>query len=162
MTGETIALLVRNLVFLCCLVKLSMSDFKEYKIPDHCLVISAVAWIMAIPFAFHFYGGWSGIFSHLMAAVIYGSGIFLIAVLMEHILKRDSLGGGDIKLIAVMGLYLGMDETLYAMLGACILTLAVMLWPRTKSRKKRDVFPFGPALAVATGVMVLWDFCRTL
>ncbi|MDY5846452.1 MAG: A24 family peptidase, partial [Bariatricus sp.] len=81
---------------------------------------------------------------------------------MEHILKRDSLGGGDIKLIAVMGLYLGMDETLYAMLGACILTLAVMLWPRAKSRKKRDVFPFGPALAVATGVMVLWDFCHTL
>ena len=82
---------------------------------------------MAIPFAYQDYGGWSGIAVHLLAAVVYGGGVLILSILIEQIFKKESLGGGDVKLIAVMGLYLGMNLSLYALFFACIFGLVILL-----------------------------------
>ena len=119
MEYDSIALNLRNLVFFFCMLYLSVEDLKRYRIPDKCLGISVIAWCMAIPFAYQDYGGWSGIAVHLLAAVVYGGGVLILSILIEQIFKKESLGGGDVKLIAVMGLYLGMNLSLYALFFAC-------------------------------------------
>ena len=101
MEYDSIALNLRNLVFFFCLLYLSVEDLKRYRIPDKCLGISVIAWCMAIPFAYQDYGGWSGIAVHLLAAVVYGGGVLILSILIEQIFKKESLGGGDVKLIEI-------------------------------------------------------------
>ncbi|MGN0403844.1 MAG: prepilin peptidase [Bariatricus sp.] len=149
-------LCLRNLVFLCCLFCLTLVDLESYIIPDGCLLISAGAWVAAIPFSFVEYGGWSGIALHLLAAVVYGGGLLLLSLLMDHLLKKESLGGGDIKLFAVMGLYLGMISSLFALLLACILGLVLAGIRRKSEEEGGALIPFGPAIAAASWFMLLY------
>lgn len=149
-------LCLRNQIFLCCLYCLTLVDLESYIIPDGCLLISAAAWVAAIPFAWSEYGGWSGVLFSLLSAVAYGGGMFLCSLIMDHILKKDSLGGGDIKLFAVMGLYLGMLPSLFALLLACILGLVFAVMNTKRNENSGGQIPFGPAIAAAIWIMLLY------
>ncbi|MBE6994546.1 MAG: prepilin peptidase [Ruminococcaceae bacterium] len=142
-------LFVRDMIFLSCLFCLSLVDLDSYIIPDGCHVISILAWMLYLPFS-----GWSGqkILIDFLAAVIFGGGVLLIALIMDKILKKESLGGGDVKLFAVMGLYLGLAGSLFAMMLACVLGLLLALVRRGENGR----IPFGPAIAAATAVMLLF------
>ncbi|MGN0169640.1 MAG: prepilin peptidase [Lachnospiraceae bacterium] len=147
---------LRNMIFFFCLFCLSLVDLENRIIPDGCLIISVVVWIAAIPFAFGEYGGWNGIFLNLLSAVVYGGGMLLLSLLMDHILRKESLGGGDIKLFAVMGLYLGLVASLFALLFACLFGLVLAVGLAKRSSKFNGVIPFGPAIAAATWTMLTY------
>lgn len=147
---------LRNLVFLCCLFCLALVDLRNYIIPDECLMISVAAWVAAIPFAFREYGGWISIFQNLLASVMYGGGMLVLSLAMDYILKKKSLGGGDIKLIAVIGLYLGKIASLFVLLFACVLGLLfVMIYGKSKKGTGEQI-PFGPAIAAAGWLMLMY------
>lgn len=143
---------LRNWVFLCCLFFLSLVDLENSTIPDGSLIIAALAWLIALPFT-----GWSlkdaGL--RLLTGLGFGAALLLISLLMDRLLKKDSLGGGDIKLFAVAGLYLGLAGTLFALMLSCIIGLifALILF-RGEARGK--AFPFGPSIAAACALMLLF------
>ena len=90
--------------------------------------------------------------------LLLGGGLFLLmAVLSVVILKREGMGGGDIKLIAMIGAFLGWHAVLVtiflgAVLGAFV-GIALMLL-RRKGRK--DPVPFGPFLAIGAVLTMVW------
>ena len=135
--------LARNYVFLSCLFCLSLVDLDSFIIPDGCLILSALAWVLALPWM-----GYAlrdiGIF--LLSAALYGGGTLALSLVMDRVLRKDSLGGGDIKLFAVMGLYLGPIASLFALILACVLGL---LFAWATRRGAGTPFPFGPAIAAA-------------
>lgn len=152
---------MRNLILLGCLFWLSLVDLESYIIPDRCLIIAAAAWVAAIPFEFEKYGTLMGIGTHVLSAFVYGGGVLALSLLMDIVLKKESLGGGDIKLIAVMGLYLGMDASLFAMLISCILGLIFVLVRKGIHPNAEDHFPFGPAIAVSIWIILMYgDFLK--
>ena len=140
----------RNLIFLCCLFCLSLVDLEESFIPNGCLLIPAAVWGVTAPFLGM---GWDGAGRHLLAAVGLGGGMLLISLVMDRILGRETLGGGDIKLFAVVGLYLGLVGSLFTLFFSCILGLLFALVQR---RGAGQPFPFGPAIAAATAAMLLF------
>ncbi len=143
---------LRNWVFFCCLFFLSMTDLECSTIPDGSLITAALAWLAALPFL---RPERAEIMSSLLAAVIFAGGILLLSLLMDRILKKESLGGGDIKLFAVVGLYLGLAGTLFTVILACIIGLisAVLI---NKDGLKGKAFPFGPSISLAAGLMLLY------
>lgn len=143
-------LCLRNWIFICCLFCLSLADIEGYIIPDGCLVIPAAAWIAAAPFAGM---GLSELGSGLLAGLVFGGGMLLMSLAMDRLLKKESLGGGDIKLFAVVGLYLGFMGTLFALLLSCVLGLLCAALTR---KRRGEQIPFGPAIAAATLIML---FC---
>ena len=145
-------LCLRNYVFLCCLFCLTLTDLDDMIIPDGCHIISAAAWLLALPFTFT---GWADTLLHILAAVVFGGVLLGISVIMDRRLGRESLGGGDIKLFAVTGLYLGFAGTLFTVLLSCILGLAVYAAVLRKN-KSGQAFPFGPSIAAAAAVMLLF------
>lgn len=147
------AVFLRNLVFGCCLFCLSLVDLEILIIPDGCLITAALAWAVALPFSSM---GMGEIILHLLAALLYGGGILLLSLAADHILKKESLGGGDIKLFAVMGLYLGMTASLFAMLLSCILGLLFALPRKMNMTGQDEHFPFGPSIAAAIWIMLLY------
>ncbi len=82
-----------------------------------------------------------------------GWGLFYLVAF----LSRGGMGGGDIKLIAMIGAFLGWEKMLLTiMLGAfagSIVGIALMIFFR-KSRKY--AVPFGPFLALGALVSLLW------
>ena len=102
-----------------------------------------------------FYGfGWREILLHLAAGLVYGGGILVLSLLMDKVLKKESLGGGDIKLLAVIGLYLGFVCALFALIAACLIGLVCVLLLRRKDAPPQ--IPFGPYLSAGFWLMLLW------
>ena len=142
---------LRNYVFLCCLFLLTLTDLDDMTIPDGCHIVSAVAWLAAAPFVFT---GFRDAAYNVLAGLAYGGGLLGISLVLDKVLGRDSLGGGDIKLFAVVGLYLGFVGTLFALLIACVVGLA--LHALSRGREGSREFPFGPSIALASAAMLLY------
>ncbi|MBR4798730.1 MAG: prepilin peptidase [Clostridia bacterium] len=149
--GLTVTAL-RNWIFLCCLFCLSLVDYESFVIPNGCLIIAALAWAAALPFGEEpLTALWKG----LLSGFVYGAGLLLVSLLLDKILKKDTLGGGDIKLFAVIGLYLGMVGTLFAVIFACVLGLLFAI-ARRAFKKEGEQIPFGPAIAASATLMLLF------
>jgi leader peptidase (prepilin peptidase)/N-methyltransferase len=136
-------LCLRNYVFLIVLYLLTLTDLDTMTIPDSCHVIAIAAWIVTAPVLY----SWSEALPYVLAAVVFGGGVLAISLVMDHILQKDSLGGGDIKLIFVIGLYFGFVGTLFVLILSCVLGLVFNL-------TKKKQFPFGPWLAGAAAIML--------
>ena len=145
------ALCLRNFLFLCCLFLLTLTDLEDMIIPDGCHIAAAAAWLAALPFTFT---GWGDALKSVLAAVAFGGGLLAVSLVMDRLLGRDSLGGGDIKLFAVVGLYLGFIGSLFALMLACIVGLALQGLLRRRGGER--AFPFGPSIALAAAAMLLY------
>lgn len=145
-------LCLRNYIYICCLFCLSLVDMDSMTIPDGCHIIPAAVWLAALPFVF---ASWRETGLQALAGVLYGGGLLGISLVLDKLLGRDSLGGGDIKLTAVAGLYLGMTGTLFMLIAGCLIGLTFYLMRRRKG-PEGEPFPFGPSLAAATGLMLLY------
>ena len=77
--------------------------------------------------------------------------VLLLILLIEKIWKKEALGGGDIKLIFVTGMYMGWEKNLWMLLIACMMGAVVgIVRAREKVTKEEAYFPFGPMIALAT------------
>jgi len=96
------------------------------------------------------------------AGLFLGGGILLLTgILGNWIYKKDSMGGGDIKLIAMLGAFLGMKNVMLVFLLGPILALPFALY--VKLARKKETIPYGPFLALAGAWLFFygnqtWDF----
>lgn len=85
----------------------------------------------------------------LLGIVIGGGSLFLVAWTYSTITKKEGMGGGDIKLLAMMGAVVGWKGVLFTIFVASLVGtlagLAVML--QTRKDMKLAV-PFGPFLSI--------------
>jgi len=87
-----------------------------------------------------------------------GGSLYLIALLGDWLFKKESMGGGDIKMAAMLGAFLGWQKVLFIFMASAVIGLVVsviMLAVSARLRKTR-VVPFGPFIALAAMVAVIW------
>ncbi|MFQ5899881.1 MAG: prepilin peptidase [Candidatus Methylomirabilia bacterium] len=139
--------LIPVMLFLSALVAITAIDLEHQLIPDRITLPGiavgfAASWVVPQP-------------SWLDASIgiLLGGGIFLVIILVSG----GGMGGGDMKLGAMMGAFLGWKVTLLALLLAVVLggTVAVVLL-LTGVRGRKDPVPFGPFLAVGSLVGLFW------
>jgi len=93
----------------------------------------------------------------LIGMLIGGGTYLLIAITAQLILKKEGLGGGDIKLMAMIGLILGWKLTLVSMLLSVYiggLIGSILLFFKIKNRT--DTIPYGPIIAFGTFITMLF------
>ena len=96
----------------------------------------------------------------LLGILVGGGTFYLAAVLGEWIFKKESMGGGDIKLAMMLGAFLGWQKILLvlllsAFLGSLIGGIALFF---SKDVKETRTIPFGPFLALGAVIaMFLGD-----
>lgn len=80
-----------------------------------------------------------------------GGSLFVVAIIGKWIFKKDAMGGGDIKIMAGVGTFIGWDKVLFAIFVACLLgsIVGVFLIIFKKIARKQEI-PFGPYLALAS------------
>lgn len=83
--------------------------------------------------------------------------LLLLAVVGKFIFKRESVGMGDVKLLILMGAYLGFPGVIIAFyLGVILSFLYIMTAFAANKIKLGDTFPFGPFIAIGAVVYILW------
>jgi leader peptidase (prepilin peptidase)/N-methyltransferase len=88
-----------------------------------------------------------------LLGILVGGGI-LFAII---ILSGGGMGGGDMKLAAMLGAFLGWKPTLVALfLGALLGGLVAITLLASGRRKRKDPVPFGPFLAAGALVSLFW------
>ena len=117
------------------------------QIGDAALVASA-AMVRMIPFGLTLGDG-------LVGALVLGGGSLAVSIVFERLAQRPSMGGGDIKLLAVVGLFLGWERGLWCLFSACLIVLVMQVVSRVREGGKgigSQTFPFAPAILV--GVII--------
>jgi len=81
---------------------------------------------------------------------------FMIGGITYLIIKKEGMGGGDIKLVAVIGLFLGLKNFIQvfviAFLVAAIVSIFLLIF---KKKTRTDYVPFGPFLCIGTYITML-------
>ena len=142
---------LRSFMLACSLFVLSLTDIEDRVIPNGCIITAAVSWAVTEPFLFT---GWRDMWMHIAAMAVSAAAILCLSLVMDAVLKKDSLGGGDVKLIGVLALYLGFAGTMFMLFFASVLAI---VWAFAAGRLKRgQIITFGPFLSAAGMAMVLF------
>ncbi|MDI6743229.1 MAG: prepilin peptidase [Smithella sp.] len=93
----------------------------------------------------------------LLGLIIGGGTLLVIALAYELIAKREGMGGGDIKLLAMIGGFLGWKSLIFILLCSSLLgaVVGLSLIIINKQDMKYAV-PFGPFLAAAVVAYIFW------
>ena len=91
----------------------------------------------------------------LVGALVLGGGSLAVSIAFERLAQRPSMGGGDIKLLAVIGLFLGWERGLWCLFAACLVVLVIQVVSRVREGGKgiaSQTFPFAPAILVGVAI----------
>lgn len=86
-----------------------------------------------------------------------GGGIGFAIFLLIAIASRGGMGWGDVKLAALIGLATGFPLVFFSIImGAILGGIVAVALVIAKKRKRRETIPFGPFLALAAMITLLW------
>lgn len=135
------------LILVSGLIVATFIDFEYQLIPDSVSLGGlALGLIMA---ALH-----KTIVASLIGAAVGALSIYLIGVLGTMIFKKEAMGFGDVKLLAMIGSFVGWQKVLLVFFLAPFFgaTVGIIL----KIRYKVETIPYGPYLALAAVIVILW------
>ena len=138
--------LALGLVLCTVLVAITLTDLDLRLIPNKFVLAGAIAAVAIV--AIFDPGSFD---TRLIAAAVAGGALFLIALAYPR-----GMGMGDVKLVAMMGLYLGRAVAPALLIGfASGAVVGVALMARQGAQARKQAVPFGPFLALG-GVIALW------
>lgn len=128
-------------------------DLEHGIIPDRLnlavLCLGVLAFLLGAP-------GVEGAGMTVGGMLAYAGAAWLLRRVFMAVMKREPMGLGDVKFFGAAGFWLALDaETTAAFMfisGVSGIVLG-LLWRRLSGREE---FPFGPALALALAVMIVW------
>ena len=141
---------VSAMILCSCLFCLSLVDLEIQIIPDRFLVIPAVVRTAQL----FWESGWQGFLRGIFPGICIGAGILIFSLVMDRILKKDTMGGGDIKLLAVLGMYLPLPQCMVLLIIACV--IGILIGAVLMKKKPDTPFPFGPAISLAGWITLLF------
>ena len=134
-------------VFLAALVAITVIDLRHQIIPDAITLPGVVAGLLA-SFATDRIA-----WVESVGGILLGAGLFVAVIL----LSRGGMGGGDLKLGAMLGAFLGWQALLVALFVAVMLGgLSAVALLASGRLARKDAIPFGPFLAIGGAVALFW------
>lgn len=146
--GLTIELLIA-LVFISSLIIVIISDIEYMIILDEVLIITSL--ILVIIYIFGF--GLEQTAYHIYAGIGAFLAMYTIKIIGDKAFKKESLGGGDIKLMFIFGLVIGFPMSICTIFIATFIAFPVALIILFSS--KENIIPFGPFLSMAAIIILV-------
>ncbi|PPA71549.1 prepilin peptidase [Jeotgalibacillus proteolyticus] len=141
--------LAAALVFSSLLIIITVTDLVYMIIPDKILLLFG-AFLIVIRTVEPLNPWWD-------APAGSAAGFFLLFFIA--ILSKGGMGGGDIKLYAVIGLVLGVKLTLLSFFLATLIgTAAGLIGLMLKGKNRKDQIPFGPSIAAGSIAAYFWGY----
>lgn len=165
---------IKACVFAAILIELIFSDLETRFLPDEftlggLLVGLVFAWLAPIQGGIvRFFLPWAmgpkyaSVIEALAAALISGGVLWIVAKLYYALRHKEGLGFGDIKMVAMMGAFLGVEGVLLALIAGSLLGSVIGLayiWFTSKDAGSYEL-PFGTFLGV--GALIVGLFGRPI
>jgi leader peptidase (prepilin peptidase)/N-methyltransferase len=132
------------LVFVYALIVIAFIDLDTYLIPDVLSLTGIAVGFLGSLVSPHL--SWSD----SLIGILFGGGIlYLVAWAYRVIRHQDGMGGGDIKLLAMIGAFIGWAGVVFTLFAASIAGALVGVAVMLKTRQGMEArVPFGPVLAL--------------
>jgi|TARA_B100000959_G_scaffold254486_1_gene286180 leader peptidase (prepilin peptidase)/N-methyltransferase len=138
-------LLFTGLAYL--LISITFIDIDHFIIPNGFIVLGLVALLPALTrdwLPIHWEDGLNG-------SLCFAGFLFAMGVIGQFILKKESIGFGDVKLGLVLGGFLGLELSVLALYLSFMSAAAIVIFMLIRGNAKRGMkIPFGPYLAAGT------------
>lgn len=139
------------------LIVATFADLETREIPDE---VSLGGLAAGLIFASVFPGSvdavswYKGFIASALGALAGGGSIYLMGFFGEMVFKKEAMGGGDVKLMAMIGAFLGWQLALVTFFIAPVFgsVAGIIL----KAKDGRDIIPYGPYLSLAALASVFW------
>lgn len=141
------------LFFVGILCLITLTDLYKQIIPNSC-ILAAILVRLLYYFVFETFQ-WETLFALIGNGLSMSLPMLILVMIMEKILKKEVMGGGDIKLIFVTGMYLGWRRNMLMLLFACMIGL-VFSYVQAQKEGKRVPIPFGPSIAIGSVISMLF------
>jgi leader peptidase (prepilin peptidase)/N-methyltransferase len=135
-------------VFGTILLGIAITDARHYLIPDeYTLGGLVIGLLLALR------GGGRGLLAALLGAAVGFTVLYLVAVLGTKAFGKEAMGGGDIKMMAMVGAFTGWQGVLLTIFGGSLLGTLIFV---PLSLKQKRLVPFGVFLAPAAALTFLF------
>lgn len=131
-----------SLIFISSLIVIIISDIEYMIILDEIIAISSIA-IILLELTFF---GLDYTCKMILAGIFSFLTMYIIKLLGDKLFKRESMGGGDIKLMFLFGLVLGYALSICDIFLATFIAFPVAIYLLVS--RKDNLIPFGPFLAM--------------
>jgi len=139
-------------LFCSALVVITFIDIEHQIIPDE-ISLSGIP----IGFILSFFLKEHSWLNSLFGILLGGGTLLLVAYCYQRLTGKDGMGGGDIKLLAMMGAFLGWQAVLFIIFASSfvgsVIGISMMLFQKKDARL---AIPFGPYLAFAAIIYIFY------
>jgi leader peptidase (prepilin peptidase)/N-methyltransferase len=138
--------------FVFLVIIIAFIDIDKQIIPNGLLLIGLIPALYPM-----FTNGFEGSLPYVLGGIGLGLSFFMIGFLGKIIMKQESMGMGDVKYAALIGLFLGWKLGLLAAgLAFIIAALLIVILLPTGKMTMGERIPFGPFLSLGTVIAILW------
>lgn len=137
------------LTFISMLIIVMVSDYNYMIIPDEVLLFFGILLFIEIFFIY----GYQTLLINLGNGCLASLFIYIVKLIGDFIFKKESMGGGDIKLLFIFGLVLGWPLSVLSIFLASVIGLPLSLLIIHKN--KNHEIPFGPFLSIGALIILL-------
>jgi leader peptidase (prepilin peptidase)/N-methyltransferase len=93
----------------------------------------------------------------LKGMLVGGGSLFVVATLYQWLFKREGMGGGDVKLLAMIGAFLGWKAVILTiLLSSLIGSITGMIVMVAKGKDFKYAIPFGPFLSLGAVISLFY------
>lgn len=142
---DDLVLLIRDAGLCCLLLYISLVDIAIYEIPEGSIILG-IGWVFVFDFLQKRIHVWNIVFAFLMCLFL-----CVMTLLMEKITRKECFGGGDIKMLFMVDLYLGYPLGVMGLMTACMMAGIMMLM------KDRQMLAFAPYISIGTILMIIFN-----
>jgi len=142
--------------FACTLLAIAYIDLELGIIPDVLSLSGLVVGLVTSPLL-HPEAPLDAIERAVVGALLGGGLLFAVAWTYERATGREGMGGGDIKLLAMIGAFLGWQGVLLTLLLGSLVGSAIGISLMiTRGADAKLAIPFGPFLSIGAFVALFW------
>ena len=143
-----------RICLIAILVYLAYYDLRTFRLPD---VITLPLILLGLLFNSLSNQRFISFQDAIIGAILGYSCLWLLNLLYRTVKKQDGIGMGDAKLLAALGAWLGWFALPGILLMASLTGLiGGIIWLQWNKQNHRSAFPFGPFLAIAGIIELLW------
>lgn len=96
-------------------------------------------------------------FNSLLGILLGGGSLFLVATLYQWLFKREGMGGGDVKLLAMIGAFMGWKAVILTIfLSSLIGSITGIIIMLMKGKDFKYAIPFGPFLSLGAVIALFY------
>ncbi len=166
----------------CMLIAISFIDLDHFIIPDE-LSLSGIVFGLVVAvilcfkpttnglfpvenpnnLLFPVFKTWAPLVDSFLGLLLGGGILWGIGLIAQAILKKEAMGGGDVKLLAFVGAFTGWMPIILALMisslvGSIVGIIQLYLMKRKDSETELTghYIPFGPFLAIGSLISILW------